>query len=499
MFPKRISVLVLAALALALVAGCGGPKKVSPEQAPSAGPAKPETRTVVRLEPARVEEMVETVEITGSLAALDDLTLSPKIAGRLSRVLVREGDTVRAGQLVATQETDELLTQLRQAEAGLASARSALAQAEAGARSSPVVTAATIRAAEAALAQARAALKKLEEGARRQEIEQAQKAVDAAKAAWDLAVADHARIADLYAKDAVSKQQLDAAKTGMDTARAQYESAQATLSLVKEGAREEDIEAARQAVRQAEQQLVQAKELRTTDVVRQEQVAAARAAVAQARAQVQLANQQLENTRIYCPVSGQVEARLGHPGQMAMPGQAILRVVSLGSVYFEGNVSETQLANVGVGQPVSVRLDAYPGRTLGGRVAAIRPVGDDQARLFTVRVALERGGLVLKPGMFARGEIAVRRVPSAVVVPKDAVVSRGGEPVVFVVKGGTAQKRPVTLGLSNAHLVQVTGVVPGEQVVVKGADMLVDGGKVQLEKRQLTETEERGRSAATGR
>jgi RND family efflux transporter MFP subunit len=426
--------------------------------------------------------MRQAVEVTGSLCTLDDVSLSPKVSGRLTQVYVREGDTVQAGQVLFEQETKDLMTQLRQAEAGLAGARSQLLQAKEDAASSPVQTSAGIESARAALAQAQAALRKLEQGARDQEIAQAEQAVEAARARWEFTVADHKRLSSLFDDGAISEQQLDAARTEMDSAKAAYDSAVQALSLLREGAREEDLEAARQAVRQAEQQLVLAEAGRTADSIKRERVVAAEAAVRQAEAGVQLATQQLADARVYSPITGQVEERYAHPGQMVMPGTPILRIVSLGNVCFEGNVPETEIRYVSVGQAVDVRVDAYPNEVLSGRVAAIRPMGDEQARLFAVRIALSDEQGRLRPGMFARGQVLVRTVPEAIVVSKDAVVSRHGATTVFVVSKGTAEERAVTTGLSDVEYFQVTGVEPGEQVVVKGQDILTDGARVQIER-----------------
>ncbi len=463
-----------------LLAGCGGgqSKAADDKKAPPPG----DTGTLVRVAAVTTRPMQQTVNITGSLNTLEDVYLSPKLSGRLSRVLVRPGDHVRAGQLVAEQESTELMTQLRQAEAGLASARSSEAQAKLEAAMSPVQTEASVRGAEAALGAANANLRKLETGSRPEDIAQAQKAVDSARLDYEWNKQEFDRYSELVKQDALNRRVAEQAKIEMDKAMAKWDSAVQALKLLQIGPRKEDIDAARQQVRQAEQNLILAKANRPNDTIKKEKVVAARAAVAQAQSTVQLAKQQIDNTRIYSPVDGQVEERTGHPGQMAMAGAPILRVISMNTVYFEGNVPETEIRNITVGQRVTVAIDALPGQQFSAAVAAIRPVANEQARQFTVRIALTDGAGRLKPGMFARGSIVSRNVPNAVVAPKDAIVSRGGEPSVFVIENGVAHARKVTVGLSSPEFVELTGIQVGDLVVVKGADTLSDGAKVSIEK-----------------
>lgn len=472
--------IVLPAFAV-LVAGCGGGEAKKALEKNKQG-AEEATKTVVRVAEAVVRPMSQTIEITGSLDTLETVTLSPKLAGRLSRVFVQQGDHVSAGQLIAQQENADQVTQLAQAVAGVASARSALLQAQTDATTSPTQTEAVVRRAEAALRQAKAELKKLRDGARPQEIEQAHKQVEQAKLDWDWAQQDYERELELFRQEAVGKRDVDMMKVAVDKAKARYDSTIQALSLLKEGARSEDISAAEEAVNQAEQQVVSAKSGRAQDAIKEERVAAMRAALAQAQASVTLAKQQVENTEVYSPVAGQVQRRAAHPGQMLMPGAPIVEVVSLNSVYFDGSVPETQLRWVRIGQPVNVMVDAYPDKTWVGRVAAIQPVGDEQGRNFSVRVALDGSGGALKPGMFARGTISVRTVRDAVVVPKEALVSRSGKIKFYVVKDGAAQEREAITGLTDTQYVEVSGIQAGDHVVVMGADLLTNGAKVKVEK-----------------
>jgi HlyD family secretion protein len=471
-----------------LLGGCGRRAPVSTAQE-AAAPA-----TAVAVVSARTGDIPFTISVTGSLQTLDDVMLSAKIPGKIANVFVREGDSVRAGQVVVQQDTKDLEAQLRQAEAALKSARARLQQAQTALELQPTQNETSLRQAEAALEAAKARLRALETGARRQERQQVEQQVASAKANLENAQANLERVRRLYQQDAVSRQQLDAAQTAYDIALAQYRTAQEQLSLVQEGPRQEEIDAQRALVKQAEEAVRLA---RTGDLqlrVRQDEVNAAKALVAQAEAGLFYARQQYESAFIRSPMNGTVAMRAAQPGQMAGAGTPLLRIVNLNAIFFEARVSETEVRYVRVGQPVTVTVDAYPGKMFRGVVSRIYPVGSEGSRDFIVRVDMRNEGGLLKPQMFARGEILVDVHRNVVLIPKDALLTQDGKRVVFVVKEGVARRIVVQTGYINGTNAEVRGVPAGAQVVVQGQENLRDGDKVRVEQLQTAEARSSGGS-----
>jgi len=486
---RKAFVAAFASVGLAvLLNGCARRAPVSPAQQ-AAAPA-----TAVAVVSARVGDIPFTVSVTGSLQTLDDVMLSAKLPGKIAKVFVREGDTVQAGQVVVQQETNDLEAQLRQAEATLRSARARLQQARTALELQPTQNETNLRQAEAALEAAKARLRALETGARRQERQQVEQQVASARANLENAQANLERVRRLYQQDAVPKQQLDAAQTAYDIALAQYRTAQEQLSLVQEGPRQEDIDAQRALVRQAEEAVRLA---RTGDLqlrVRQDEVNAAKALVAQAEAGLFYARQQYESAFIRSPINGTVAMRAAQPGQMAGAGTPLLRIVNLNAIFFEARVSETAVRYVRVGQPVTVTVDAYPGKQFQGTVSRIYPVGSEGSRDFVVRVDMRNEGGMLKPQMFARGEILVGLHRGVVLIPKDAILTQDGKQVVFVVREGVARRVAVQTGYINGTNAEVRGLPPGAQVVVQGQENLRDGDKVRVEQLQTAEAATSGGS-----
>ncbi len=205
----------------------------------------------------------------------------------------------------------------------------------------------------------------------------------------------------------------------------------------------------------------------------------ARAQAAQARAAIAFARLQLANATITSPLSGTVTHRSVSPGDLAGPGRSLITVAQIDRVDAVLDVSETDLGRVKVGQPVTVRVDAYADRTFDGTVRGIGQAADSRSRTFLVKVAVENPRHLLRPGMFVQGEIVTDRRERTLVIPRDAVISSNGRTAVFVVTAGKARVHPVQLGLTSGVIVEVLwGLTQGDAVVVAGLSGLADGTPV---------------------
>src|SRR5206468_1100960 len=130
---------------------------------------------------------------------------------------------------------------------------------------------------------------------------------------------------------------------------------------------------------------------------------------------------------------------------------------------------------------VTVTLDALPGQTFTGSVQGISGVGSNVGRLFSVRIGLNGSLSEVRPGMFARGVVQVRSVSGATVVPTTAIVRKNDKDTVFLATGDKAKAVIVTRGIAQGDVVQVTGVHPGDPVIVQGQSDLDDGVKIQVD------------------
>jgi len=447
--------------------------------------------------PVVVADLDSLVRVTGTIEPDQKAALASKIPGKVDAVLVREGDRVRAGQVLVRLDDSDVRAQVAQAEAAVRAADAARGMAQsrldlalAGARPQERRQAEqNVAQAKAALSAAQAGLSALRKGARAQERAQAEEMVRQAKAGLDNAEANLRRAEDLYRSGAVPAQQLDMIRTQRTVAQSQYQSATQQLDLVKEGARAEEIQAAEDRVKQAQaglqvaqQQLSLVREgARAEDIqAAREQVNQAQAAIAQARAALQAAQVMLGNTMIRSSIAGEVAQREVDPGQTVVPSQPLLVVVDNRVVFVRAKVSEAEISKVRPGQTAQLEADAYPGQSFTGVVQDILPAAQVETRMFYIRLRIPNPEGRLKSGMFARGAIAVARL-KAVAAPRAAVIDDAGRKVVYVIRQGKAHALAVELGIEQGDLVQVTsGLRPGEQVVVTGQHRLNEGDTVRI-------------------
>jgi membrane fusion protein, multidrug efflux system len=235
--------------------------------------------------------------------------VSPRVAGTVSEVLVRENEAVAAGQVVVRLDARDLEVRRQQALAQSAQAHAHLQQAQ------------------AQIAVARAEIAR----------EQAQ----TTKAQQDLA---RAKTLSQGANATISRQEFDAAQAGADAAQAALEATRSALASA---------------------------EAATGAAQAQEKVA---------EANLKDAELQLSYTEILAPAAGRIGKKNLETGNRVQPGQALLALVQP-DAWVVANFKETQLAQLRPGQPVRLRVDAFPGREFTGRVESLAPASGAQFAL----------------------------------------------------------------------------------------------------------------------
>jgi len=344
------------------------------------------------------------IRVSGNIE-VTDAEVSFKIPGRVVERLVDEGETVKAGQVVARLDQADLLQEVALRAAEVRAAQAALAELVAGSRPEEIAQAA------AAVQQAQARLDELLAGSRSQEVAAARAALERAQAEAERAKADKERYEALYKKQIVSAQQYDVARTAYETARARQQEAEEQLKLVEEGPRKEQIEQVRAALAQAQERYALVKE-----GPRKETIEQARARFQQAEEALALAETRLGFCTLASPLSGVVLSKNVEPGEYVSAGTPIVTVGNLANVWLRAYINETDLGRVKVGQRVRVTTDTYPGKRYEGRVSFIasqaeftpKNVQTEKERVklvYRVKVDIPNPNMELKPGMPADAEI----------------------------------------------------------------------------------------------
>ena len=261
------------------------------------------------------------------------VAISPSVAGRLAVLSVAEGDTVIKGQRIAQLKDDTYRAIAAQVEASVARARSQLVEAE-------II---------------------LDRERRR---------------AGPLALRDEADLTASKARLSASEAALNQAETELQRVLRLSESgltstADLDVSLTLRRTRQAELDAAREEVHKA--QAVRELTNGHSDAVRiqLQRVETARAELRLTESELDAANIRLENTRLYSPVHGIVARVTANQGELLEENQTVALIHDMDALWVVANVEETEIRNVRPGQPVSVTVDAHPGRSFDGRVLHI--------------------------------------------------------------------------------------------------------------------------------
>ncbi|MBI2479505.1 MAG: efflux RND transporter periplasmic adaptor subunit [Planctomycetia bacterium] len=299
-------------------------------------------------------------------------------------------------------------------------------------------------------------LAELEAGSRPEEIAEAQARLGAAQALKDFTKARFDRTKALFEQaNTASLDELEQALSASVAADQNQVAAKATADLVIAGPRKEDIEQAR-------------------------------ARLATATENVNHLESQKAKYTLRAPFEGYVVAKHTEIGAWVSRGDPVAEVIELDPIEIDVMVPEAFIAHIHIGAAAQIHADAVPDQAFTGTVARIIPDADRRSRTFPVKVRLANpkteDGHVLKSGMLARVTLAIGPPIQALLVPKDSLVLGGPQPSLMVVmtnpetKQETVRPVPVQLGVTDGHLIQVTGsLAPTDKVVVVGNERVRPG------------------------
>ena len=275
-----------------------------------------------------------------------DVRVGSKIAGRIDKVLVREGERVEAGQILITFDDKELLASLEQA-------RAAAEKSVRGYRPEEIAEA------RATLEQAKADFDMHKNGYREEDIDAAEADVQRAKADEARTHLDFDRYESLAKKDLVSKQQRDTAEANWKVALAQLDNARHKLTELQRGFRPEEIAGSEARYHQA---------LATLEKYehgnRREDVEAAKAALAYDEARYR-------ERQVVAPNAAFVEVLDVRPGDLVAPNTPVATLLEPDQIYVRIYIPETELGHVKVGQNAEIHVDSFPNKAFAGVVEQI--------------------------------------------------------------------------------------------------------------------------------
>ena len=212
----------------------------------------------------------------------------------------------------------------------------------------------------------------------------------------------------------------------------------------------------------------------------------AAASLSLAKANLELAQINLRESMIVSPVDGIVTAKHIDEGNLIRSGDKIVTIADMKMVKVIVAATEKYGAQITVGMPAKINVDAFAERTFDASVHSIHPALDAQTHTMQVEIRLNNEEFLLKPGMFARVTLITKQKDNVVVVPRDVVL--GGKidrHYVYVVEEASADKiahkRFVEIGIQQADRYEITdGLKAGQTLVVNGMNYLADGMSVEV-------------------
>jgi multidrug efflux system membrane fusion protein len=295
----------------------------------------------------------------------------------------------------------------------------------------------------------------------------------------------------------------------VDGQRYVLELEQAAASLGKAEATVESAKArtgqAEAVLKEAESNLARRKGLREKNPgwVTEEEVSALETAAARARASVEearageresaalvevakslraMARKNLEDARVRSPIAGTVERRRASVGQYVREGDPIATLVDVSRLRVRFRVSESESVRLVKGQPATFRVAAFPGRDFDCAIVHVNASADPATRMVECLAAVKDPPAALRPGFFASVSVTVAREGEAIVIPVEAILPTEKGFTAFTVVDGKAASRKLRLGLHtrDGGVEVLEGLARGDVLVTAGAQILVDGVKVEI-------------------
>jgi membrane fusion protein (multidrug efflux system) len=300
--------------------------------------------------------VIATIGIYAFMTAGEESTDDAVVA----KVLVHDNQMVAKGDLLLELDPADFAARLDQATADLNTARAQAAGADAQVQVVQASATGGLRSAKAQVAASSSAVESADA-----EVAAARAALARAQAEVVKTVRDLERAKELIATDAIARQQLDAAQLASDAAKAAASQAQANLARAEQMKR-----AAESRVQEAEGRLSQTTPVDAQITAAHAAAELARARVAAAEAPVNLARQQLTDTRLLAPNAGFVTQLSAREGSLVMSGQPLAQLVP-DETYVVANFKETQIKEMRPGDRAEIDIDAYPGHPLEGVVESM--------------------------------------------------------------------------------------------------------------------------------
>jgi len=423
--------------------------------------------------------------VVGQLRALDSVTISAQKDLPII-YLIPEGTQVQKGDLLVRFDPDKYQAAYDQSLAAFQVAQADQQKAAKDLEAQRQKLLAELARFEAEVRLAQLDMEALKRKPLPDELERARLELMKAETIFNYAEKKRNVLPGLVAKGYINQSALEEAQLNFLQARTTLQSARFNFDKVAAGATADELERAQIRLEQAHIALDRAQR------GMQAQLQSFEAAIEREKANVESAKRMIDTAQVklnrtdlhapkeglavYATVGGERSAEKVQLGMIPFEGQPILYLPDLSTMVVDIEVNEIDIGKIRIGGPVEVKLETYSDVTFRGQILQIGSLArlkqmqngaTSSIKVFDVTVKIEDTDSRLKPGLTATLDIIIDRQKDALPVPLSAVMSRGGEDIVFVVNAGKVEPRKIISGLSNEHRVMVReGLRPGERVIL---------------------------------
>lgn len=408
----------------------------------------------VRVQTATVQRgsLVATVSAAGNILTPEEALTGFLSSGRVAKVHVQVGSSVKKGQPLMELDTTDLEFALKTAKTNLASAQASLEQTKANLQFA-------LRNAQSSLASSTAALEaaKNKNAQSSNQIIVAKAQLDKATIALEQAQGAYNRIA--WRGDVG----LTTQAAELRNATIEYQSALANYNMTLATINDSALKSAQAAFDKDQVALEQAQKNMDT------QLRTAQANVDKDQVALEQAQRNVDRARLLAPFDGVVSVVNFSVGDSSGTGTAVI-VVDLTTLQVRVNIAEVDIAKVKLGQSAQITLDALPGKTYNAKITAIGPVATITQGVvnYPVTAVVSNNDNAIKPGMTANLAITVEQRDNVLLIPARAIRTQGNQKTVTVLHKGLSITVPVTVGLTNDQSAEITGgLIEGDQVIIQ--------------------------------
>ncbi len=472
--------LVTLLLAVAFVwSGCVPKKEEIPRE-------EVDKRPAVEVLDVGIARLIEKGNYFGKLEPLESIVISAEMGGEVLTVAFDEGDEVAPGKELLSLDAEPFRIAEEQATQAQSSATIRVTLLERSMELERKNIAAGIQQADAAVDGAKARLRLVEKGARSEEKKQARAGREAARAALESARVEKRRMKSLFEEGAATQQMLDGVGTQLDSAEARFEQAEQVYRLTVKGAREEDKDATRAGVKQAEASLLRATAAEDSLAIREQELEAAKVQVVMAGLQLEQAQLQRKKANLKSPLesSSIVAMRNIDKGETAAPGVPLFELLVMDKMVLELQIPSRDIRFLRKGSKVSVKCvgDAPEVGLRKGTVSLVGIKANPQNTSFPVELELDNPGKNLRVGQICEAYPGLdeHNLP---LVPRASVLDTEEGKVLMTVTDGVAREAPVELQAVRRGIAAVkSGIESGTQVIIVGERLVKDGEEVNVVK-----------------